>query len=340
MLSTIRTTTATWTVGASRRFITTQRKNNPFVTALVFLLGRSFVSSTSPAFVWTPSKMSNTLRDGSGTITVTPKNEAEQSALVVICHGLGDTSEGFADVAEFLSKELPYIKFILPTAPTNPVTMNMGMPMPSWYDIVGLDERSNENCKGIQDSQERIKNILDTEHTSTGLPYSRMLLAGFSQGGALSLFTGLQLSEKLAGIVIMSGYLPSSKSITINNDEVKQVPILHCHGEADPLVIHDNALKSRTFTTETLGIENYELKSYPGLVHSVSNEELADVLEFLKTVLPEDNTCRIQLKDVSDMSVKELKEAIRRAGISHMAKGFTEKQEFRTLLQDHRDGKL
>lgn len=90
---------------------------------------------------------------------------------------------------------MPHLKFVLPTAPTQRVTMNMGAPMPSWYDIVGLDERSNENCKGIEESQAKIKAILQKEHEETGLPYSRMVLAGFSQGGALSLFTGLQLEE-------------------------------------------------------------------------------------------------------------------------------------------------
>ena len=68
---------------------------------------------------------------------------------------------------------MPWLKIILPTAPTQKVTMNMGMPMPSWYDIVGLDERSNENCAGIEESQERLKSILQKGHEATGLPYSR-----------------------------------------------------------------------------------------------------------------------------------------------------------------------
>lgn len=179
-----------------------------------------------------------TERGADGTITVSPKNESDQNALVVICHGLGDTAEGFADVAEVsdsstsvalsaqfcfrrlfavwmdcltqtlssvdrqteiqfqqynypvpkqhLTRTMPHIKFILPTAPTQRVTLNMGMSMPSWYDIVGLDERSNEQCTGIQQSRERLESILRTEHENTQLPYSRMVLAGFSQGGALS----------------------------------------------------------------------------------------------------------------------------------------------------------
>ena len=119
------------------------------------------------------SKTHITERDGSGTITVSPRNEAKQSGLVVISHGLGDTAEGFADVAEQFASRYPWLKIILPTAPTQKVTMNMGMAMPSWYDIVGLDERSNENCAGIEESQARIAQILQKEHEATGLPYSR-----------------------------------------------------------------------------------------------------------------------------------------------------------------------
>ena len=133
---------------------------------------------------------------------------------------------------------MPHVKFILPTAPTQPVTMNMGMPMPSWYDITGLDERSNENCAGIAQSQSTIRDILSTEHSATGLPYHRMVLAGFSQGGALSLFTGMQLEKekKLAGIVVMSGYLPAAAQFDIT-EGLEDTPILHCHGEADVSVL-------------------------------------------------------------------------------------------------------
>lgn len=279
-------------------------------------------------------------RLGDGIITVSPRNEADQSALVVICHGLGDTSEGFADVAEHLAGKMPYVKFILPTAPTQPVTMNMGMPMPSWYDIVGLDERSNEKCKGIEQSRDKLRAILQKEHEETGLPYSRMILAGFSQGGALGLYTGLQLEsaeQKLAGIVVMSGYLAGAKSVKLTPG-LESTPILHCHGSADPMVIFDMAKKSKQHVLE-LGVKEYELKSYAGLVHSVNVEEIADVLTFLQRVLPDDGSCKVKLKDPSEMSVKELKAGIKKAGLGSKAIGFMEKSEFVKLLKDHREGK-
>ena len=217
--------------------------------------------------------------------------------------------------------------------------MNMGMPMPSWYDITGLDERSNEECKGIAESQQRIESILQNEYETTQLPYSRMVLAGFSQGGALSLFTGMQLKEKLAGIVLMSSYLPASKQFQITKG-LEDTPILHCHGTADPMVQYPFAQRSREVVVKEKGATNYELKAYPGVQHTVSQPELADVKTFLQKILPADDTCKITLKDPSDMSVKELKAAIRKAGLTSKAVGFMEKSEFAKLLGDYRNGKL
>lgn len=272
-----------------------------------------------------------TERDGKGTVTVSPKNEASQSGLVVICHGLGDNAESYADVAEMLAAKLPHLKFIMPTAPTQPVTMNMGMPMPSWYDIVGLDERANENCKGLPDSKARIEGILKTEHETTGLPYSRMVLAGFSQGGALSLFTGLQLEESLAGIVVMSGYLPAASQLRLKQPAT---PVWHGHGTQDPLVQFAMAQKTKERLVG-MGVEDYTLESFP-IPHSISPPELQKVLAFMAKVLPPDTSYNVQLKDPKDMSVKELKAAIRKAGLSTV--GLMEKSEFIKLLTDFRAG--
>jgi lysophospholipase-2 len=294
------------------------------------------------SFAWNSNSNSNTAmpsthiteRDGSGTITVSPRNEASQSGLVVICHGLGDTAEGFEDVAEQLAQQMPHLKFILPTAPTQPVTMNMGMAMPSWYDIVGLDERSNEHCKGIAESRARLEAILEKEHAATGLSYSRMVLAGFSQGGALSLFTGLQLDQKLAGIVVMSGYLPAAKQCQPKHLDV---PIWHGHGTMDPMVQLVMAQKTKERLT-SLGVKSYVLETFP-IVHTVSPPELQQMMQFVSQILPPDESCNIQLKDPKEMSVKELKAAVRKAGLGAKAVGFMEKREFIKLLQDHRDGK-
>lgn len=281
-----------------------------------------------------------TTREGNGIITIAPRDESKQSALVVITHGLGDTAEGFVDVAEHLSTIMPYCKFILPTAPTQPVTMNMGMSMPSWYDIVGLDERANEECKGIQESKATIHSILKAEHEKNSLTYNRMALMGFSQGGALSLFSGLSLEkdQKLAGIVVLSGYLAASKSFVLT-EELKDTPIFHGHGTSDPMVVYPMASKTQK-SLQAKGVSNYELKSYRGMQHSLCPEEIQDVAHFLLTCLPEDKDSCVQVKDPSEMSVKELKTAIRNAGLGSKAVGLMEKSEFVRLLKEYRESNL
>lgn len=283
---------------------------------------------------------STTTRQGDGTIIVSPKNESLQSGTIIICHGLGDTAEGFVDVAEQFASALPHIKFILPTAPTQKVTMNMGMAMPSWYDIVGLDKRSNEYCAGIEESRAKIMQLLEEEHTTLGVPYNRMALAGFSQGGALSLYTGMQLKDnnKLAGVVLMSGYLPHESGFNIAPG-LEDTPIFHGHGQLDPLVRLEAATESQT-VVQTKGATKYQLKTYSGLAHSVNPQELQDVLSFFKEILPPTTEFNVKLKDPSEMSIKELKAAISKAGLGRQAIGLMEKREFVELLQRHRDGKL
>ena len=213
------------------------------------------------------------------------------------------------------------------------------MSMPRWYDIVGLDERSNENCNGIEESRATLVNILEKEHAETGLAYSRMVLAGFSQGGALSLYTGLQLGaeQKLAGIVVLSGYLPAASKFTITPG-LQDVPLWHGHGDQDVLVRPELADKTQA-TVLAKGLKSYELTKYP-VGHTVDMKELRDMMGFLQKILPPDDSCKITLKDPADMSIKELKAAIRKAGIQSKALGFTEKREFIQLLIDHRGGKL
>jgi len=272
-------------------------------------------------------------RTGDNTITITPRTP--HSAVVVVMHGLGDTADGFEDVAMMWSQQMPHVKFILPTAPTQPVTLNMGMPMPSWYDIEGLDERTNENCKGIEESSKRIMDILDEEHSSTKLPYNRMILSGFSQGGALSIFTGLQVpaDKKLGGVLVMSGYLAGAKQFTLS-EAGKEIPVLHCHGTSDPMVRFDMAQKTEELVKGS-GHSNYTLKPYSGLTHSVSVDELKDAAEFIHGVIPPDASCDIKPKSPDEMSVKELKTAIRLGGLGNQAVGLAEKRELVELLKNN-----
>lgn len=272
-------------------------------------------------------------RDNQNTITIHPK-DGLHSASVIFMHGLGDSADGFSDVAEMFSKSMPYTKFILPTAKTIPVTLNGGMRMPAWYDIVGLTDRASESCDGIDSSISRVHEYLEQE-AALGIPYSRMALAGFSQGGALSLFCGCQLpiEKKLAGLLVMSGYLPGAQLFRFTSG-CEDLPVLHCHGTADPVVKYDWALKTKGHL-QSLGARKYELKSYTNVQHTVTNEILGDAYSFLQSILPDDPTFSLLPKSPKEMSVKELKEAIKRNGLSGKAVGFMEKSEFVRLLEEH-----
>jgi len=262
--------------------------------------------------------------------TISPKNP---SALLIIMHGLGDTAAGFTDVAQMWSNTMPHIKFILPTAPSQPVSMNMNMAMPSWYDIKGLDERTNEECDGIFASQTRINKILDEENL-LGIPFSRMAVGGFSQGGAMSLFVGLQMpvEKKLAGVCVMSGYLAGSKQFKLTPG-LENTPVFHGHGTQDPMVAFSMAEKTKKMLEEA-GVTNYEMKSYP-IQHTVIPEEIQDVGRFLAKILPGGTENELEKKAPSEMSVKELKAAIKAGGLGNQAVGLCEKSEFVKLLNDN-----
>mmetsp|Transcript_13680 Transcript_13680/g.29386 ORF Transcript_13680/g.29386 Transcript_13680/m.29386 type:complete len:170 (+) Transcript_13680:3-512(+) len=168
--------------------------------------------------------------------------------------------------------------------------------------------------------------------------HNRIVLAGFSQGGALSLYTGMQLATPLAGIVVMSGYLPHESGFKITAG-LEGTPIWHGHGVVDPLVKMQAAMESES-AVKKMGATNYTLKPYAGLAHSVNPSEITDVLAFLERVLPPDDSCRIKLKDPSEMSIKELKGAIAKAGLGRLAIGLMEKREYVDLVRRHQEGKL
>jgi len=210
---------------------------------------------------------------------------AKAQASVIVLHGLGDTAQGWADVASMWAEALPSIRFVLPTAPTRPVTLNGGMAMPAWYDIVSLDgDRADQSCEGLDASKAAVDKIIDDEAAVVG-GASRVLVAGFSQGGALALYTGLRRTEEppLAGILCMSGYLPKAESWAVENS-AKRMPVMLCHGDSDPVVLPAWALKTReALAAQGVGVK---MKVYPGMVHSACDDEIKDALNFIRASLP------------------------------------------------------
>ncbi|XP_026868931.2 acyl-protein thioesterase 1 isoform X2 [Electrophorus electricus] len=180
----------------------------------------------------------------------------------------------------------PHVKYICPHAPVMPVTLNMNMAMPSWFDIIGLSPDAEEDETGIKKAAENIKSLIDQE-VKNGIPSHRIILGGFSQGGALSLYTALTTHQKLAGVVALSCWLPLrntlSKSALGSN---KEIPVLQCHGEADPLV----PLIFGCLTVEKLKTmmnpNSVSFKTYPRMPHNACPEEMVDIKQFIEKQLP------------------------------------------------------
>ena len=202
---------------------------------------------------------------------------------VIWLHGLGADGNDFAPIIPQLNlQKSPGIRFVFPSAPAMPVTINGGHVMPAWYDILGRDVTDSEDANGISLSARSITQLIDRE-VSRGIAYDKIVLAGFSQGCAMALYIGLRCPHKLAGIIAMSGYLPLANTLTLDKfTENKDTPILMAHGLWDPVVIPERGAASFKFLKD-LGYR-VEWKTYP-MEHSVHPIELADISNFLKKVL-------------------------------------------------------
>lgn len=218
---------------------------------------------------------------------------SRHTSTVIFVHGLGDSGHGWASAVENWRRrqKLDEVKFILPNAPQIPITCNMGMRMPGWYDIKNIDGtaqalREDEDEAGILVSQKYFHDLIQKE-IDAGIPSERIILGGFSQGGAMSLFAGLTAKVKLAAIVAMSGYLPLSlkfKEFIGSSEANKGTPILMAHGTHDVVVPVALGLMSEALLKE----EGYNvtMKTYQGMGHSACPEELDAVEAFLQKNLP------------------------------------------------------
>ncbi|MFV1998191.1 MAG: alpha/beta hydrolase, partial [Acidiferrobacterales bacterium] len=166
-------------------------------------------------------------------------------ASVIWLHGLGADGHDFeAIVPELKLPESLAIRFVFPNAPMRSITINGGMVMRGWYDIMPDENGFRENNDDIQDASAAIRSLIEREQ-ERGIPASRIILAGFSQGGAVALYTGLGLDEPLAGIMVLSAYVPMIDSVdSWMSVSTKSVPVFQAHGQLDPLVALSRAEKS------------------------------------------------------------------------------------------------
>ncbi|PTN12791.1 alpha/beta hydrolase [Nitrosomonas aestuarii] len=202
---------------------------------------------------------------------------------VLWMHGLGADGNDFVPVANELTiAAKKRIRFVFPHAPVRPVTINNGYAMRAWYDISGARINSSEDETGIRDSQKAVEALIENE-MRRGIASENIVLAGFSQGGAMALQTGLRQKNKLAGIMALSCYLPLADALS---NEVHQanaaIPIFMAHGIDDSVVPISTAKASK----ERLQQANYkpEWHEYP-MEHSVCMQEINDIDDWLQRIL-------------------------------------------------------
>ena len=197
-------------------------------------------------------------------------------------HGLGADGHDFEPIVpEFGLPDSLAVRFVFPNAPLRPVTINMGMRMRAWYDIFQLGGGAEDEA-GIRSSQDLLESLISRE-VKRGILHNKIVLAGFSQGGAIALQTGLRHAERLAGVLALSTYLPLSKTLekeraAANSD----LPIFMAHGEYDDMIPLDRAARSRD-ALQALGYAP-EWREYP-MPHSVCPQEIADIAAFLLRIL-------------------------------------------------------
>ncbi|MFQ5633863.1 MAG: alpha/beta hydrolase [Gammaproteobacteria bacterium] len=204
-------------------------------------------------------------------------------AAVIWMHGLGADARDFEPAVPLLDfgPRRP-VRFVFPNAPVRPVTLNGGMAMRAWYDLLGMDRNAREDEPGIRTSAAGIDNLVGRE-IERGIPSGQIIVAGFSQGGAMALFTALRYPEPLAGVLALSTYLPLATAVANERAEVNaRLPIFMAHGEIDDVVPINFARSSRKRLCQ-LGHE-VEWHEYP-IRHSVSPEELAHIKAFIDRVL-------------------------------------------------------
>ena len=209
---------------------------------------------------------------------------AHPDASVIWLHGLGADGNDFVPIVEEMTlPETLRIRFVFPHAPVRPVTLNNGVAMRAWYDIYAADLANRADMTGVRQSQGQIEALIAREK-ARGIAARRIVVAGFSQGGAIALYTALRHPQRLAGVVALSTYLVQPEALAEEGSAVnRDVPIFMAHGTQDPMVRPEWADASR----RSLVAAGYpvEWHTYP-MPHAVVWEEIVAITAFLGRVLP------------------------------------------------------
>jgi phospholipase/carboxylesterase len=202
---------------------------------------------------------------------------------VIWLHGLGADGHDFEPIVPELElPDTPAVRFVFPHAPLQAVTINGGAVMRAWYDIYNLDGARREDDAGVRASAQRVEALIARE-AERGVPAARVVLAGFSQGGAIALHAGLRHPARLAGIMALSTYLPLASSVAAEASAAnRNVPIFMAHGELDSLIPIERARMSRNALQRAGYVVDW--REYP-MQHAVCAEEIADIAAWLRGVV-------------------------------------------------------
>ena len=207
----------------------------------------------------------------------------DPGASIIVLHGLGADGNDFVPICDELELDsVGPVRFVLPHAPMRRVTINAGYVMRAWYDILGTDLVRIEDEPGLRASQQEVQALIAREN-ARGVPSQRIVLAGFSQGCAMTLLTGVRHDERLAGLAALSGYLPLATTTAAERSAAnRDVPIFQAHGLHDPMIPVQRGRASRD-ALQALGYP-VEWHEYP-MEHSLCLEEVADLNAWLLRVL-------------------------------------------------------
>lgn len=205
--------------------------------------------------------------------------EVAANAAVVWLHGLGADGHDFVPIVpELRLPESASVRFVFPHADVRPVTINNGMRMRAWYDILGFNRMDAQDEAGIRASAARVDALIDAQ-VAAGIPPGRIVLAGFSQGGAIALHAGLRRREALAGVMALSTYLPLEATVAAEATPAgRATPVLMCHGRQDPVVVPERGAQGRD-ALRRLGVL-VDWHDYP-MAHEVCQAEIDEISRWL-----------------------------------------------------------
>jgi len=226
-------------------------------------------------------------QDSADAVVLAPAGSA--TASVIWLHGLGADGNDFVPIVpEFRLPAGMAVRFVFPHAPVRPVTINNGMRMRAWYDILELSAGAAQDEAGIRESAAILAKFIQRERDA-GIAAGRIVVAGFSQGGAIALHQALRHPERLAGVMALSTYLPLRTTFAAESASAnRELPILMCHGSSDPVL----PLRLGTSSRDLLRAAGYgiEWKEYP-MQHQLCLEEIRDIATWLRARLPPASAC-------------------------------------------------